>query len=106
MRTTRIIVPPRARRGEVVEIKALITHPMETGYRRDNVGRPVPRDIITRFCCSYAGETVFAMDLFTGVAANPFVAFSTVATETGDLVFSWIDQHGAETRETRRLVVA
>jgi len=105
MAATRIVVPPRARKGQVVEIKTIINHPMETGFRHDNVGRPIPRNIITRFTCTYAGEQVFAMDLFTGVAANPFVAFTTVATETGDLVFEWTDQHGAVTREVVRLTV-
>ena len=83
-----------------------INHPQETGFRRDNVGRAIPRDIITRFTCTYAGEEVFRMDLFTGVAANPFVAFTTIATETGDLVFEWTDQHGAVTKEQARITVA
>ena len=100
-----ISVPAKARRGEVIAIKTLIAHVMETGFRRDNVGRAIPRDIITRFTCSYGGEEVFRMDLFTGVAANPFVAFTTIATETGDLVFEWTDQHGAVTREQARLTV-
>ncbi len=73
MPATRIVLPARARKGEVVEIKTIITHPMETGYRRDHVGLAIARDIITRFTCTYAGEEVFRMDLFTGVAANPFV---------------------------------
>jgi sulfur-oxidizing protein SoxZ len=105
MPATRIVVPAKARKGEVIEIKTLINHPMETGFRRDNIGRAIPRDIITRFTCTYAGELVFAMDLFTGVAANPFVAFTTIATETGEVVFEWTDQHGAVTRNEVRLVV-
>lgn len=106
MPATRIVMPASAKKGEVFEIKTIITHQMETGYRRDTVGKAIPRDIITSFTCTYAGEEVFRMELFTGVAANPFVAFTTVATETGDLVFEWIDQHGAVTREQRRLTVA
>lgn len=106
MPATRIVLPASARKGETIEIKTIITHPMETGYRRDNVGQAIPRDIITLFTCSYGGEEVFRMDLFTGVAANPFVAFTTIATETGDLVFEWTDQHGTVTREQRRLTVA
>jgi sulfur-oxidizing protein SoxZ len=105
MPATRIVVPDKAKKGEIVEIKTIINHPQETGFRHDNVGRPIPRDIITRFTCAYAGEEVFRMDLFTGVAANPFVGFTTVATETGDLVFEWTDQHGAVTREQARLTV-
>ena len=105
MPATRIVVPAKARKGEVIEIKTLINHVMETGFRRDNVGKAIPRDIITRFTCTYGGEEVFRMDLFTGVAANPFVAFTTIVTETGDLVFEWADQHGTVTREQVRLTV-
>ena len=105
MPATRIVVPAKAKKGEIVEIKTIINHPQETGFRHDNVGRPIPRDIITRFTCVYAGEEVFRMDLFTGVTANPFVGFTTIATETGDLVFEWTDQHGAVTRDQARLTV-
>jgi sulfur-oxidizing protein SoxZ len=105
MWTARVVVPKQARKGEVIDVKCLVTHPMETGYRRDNKGAAIPRDIITRFTCAYAGEEVFAMDLFTGVAANPFVAFTTVATETGDVVLTWTDQHGRSHSERARVVV-
>lgn len=102
---TRVVVPAIARKGQVIEIKTLINHVMETGFRRDDRGRAVPRDIITRFTCRYGGEEVFAMDLFTGVAANPFVAFTTIATETGDLVFEWTDMKGEVTRAQATLTV-
>jgi len=105
MPATRIVVPQKANSGEVIEIKTLINHQMETGYRRDNVGNAIPRDIITKFTCSYGGAEVFRMELFTGVAANPFVAFTTIATETGELVFEWTDQHGAVTREAVHITV-
>jgi len=106
MPATRIVVPAKANKGDVIEIKTIINHVMETGYRRDSVGRAIARDIITKFTCTYAGEEVFRMDLFTGVAANPFVAFTTIATETADLVFEWTDQHGAVTREQAHITVA
>ena len=106
MPATRIVVPAKANRGDVIEIKTIINHVMETGYRRDSVGRAISRDIITKFTCTYAGEEVFRMDLFTGVAANPFVAFTTIATQTADLVFEWTDQHGAVTREQAHIIVA
>src|SRR5262245_19943414 len=94
MRTARIVMPKSARKGEIVEIKTLITHPMETGYRRDDVGKPIPRDIISLFRVTYGGEEVFRMELFPAVAANPFIAFSTVAVATGELVFEWRDDQG------------
>ena len=105
MLTVRLLVPPRARKGETIEIKTLVVHPMETGYRRDNVGQAIPRFILTRFTCSFAGETVFASDLYTGVAANPFMAFHMLATETSELVFEWTDQNGAKHAERRRIEV-
>ncbi len=105
MATTRIAMPSSARRGDVVEIKTLIQHEMETGYRRDARGLVVPRDIIATLTVTYAGETVFSADLNAGISANPYIAFSVRATETGDLVFKWTDERGATTTETRRLTV-
>ena len=102
---TRIVMPGRAAKGEVIEIKALVLHPMETGYRRDSMGAAVPRDIIKRFSCTYGGDKIFAMECFTGVAANPLAVFTTVATETGDLVFTWDDEKGGTTTETVHLEV-
>jgi sulfur-oxidizing protein SoxZ len=89
-----INVPRKAQRGEVIEIKTLVAHVMETGYRRDNVGNPIPRDIICRFLCTYNGVEVFRADLFPAVAANPYLSFFTIATESGTLKFQWIDEHG------------
>jgi len=100
-----IRVPPEAKRGEVVEIKALISHPMETGQRRDPMGQPIPRDIINRFVCTYNDQEVFRADLFPAIAANPFFAFFTVATESGELVFRWTDDHGNTQAETARITV-
>lgn len=105
MWNTRIAMPSKAAKGDIVEIKASVLHPMETGYRRDSMGAPVPRDIIKRFACSYGGVEVFAMECFTGVAANPLVAFTTVATETGSLVFTWVDEKGAVTSAMMHLEV-
>src|ERR1700730_13417520 len=86
--------PQRAKRGEIIEIKTLIQHSMETGYRLHNKGAAIPRDIINSFVCTYNGAEVFRAELFPAIAANPFVAFSTIATESGELVFSWTDDNG------------
>lgn len=89
-----INAPKTARRGDIIEIKAMIAHPMETGYRQDAKGAAIPRDIINRFTCTYAGEEVFAAELFPAMSANPFIAFSTVATESGTIAFAWTDDKG------------
>lgn len=100
-----INLPKAAKRGEIVEIKTLVQHPMETGHRRDNQGRTIPRSIIRRFVCTYNGEEIFRADLFPAVAANPFIAFTTVATESGTLAFTWTDDQGREQTETAEITV-
>jgi sulfur-oxidizing protein SoxZ len=100
-----INLPARAERGEIIEIKTLIAHPMETGYRLAGKGAAIPRDIINRFVCTYNGEEIFGAELFPAIAANPFIAFCTVATESGELVFSWTDDHGQTQTETRQITV-
>jgi sulfur-oxidizing protein SoxZ len=93
-------VPARARRGEVIEIKTLISHPMETGYRRTQVGAPIPRDIIRLFVCTYNGTEVFRAELHPAIAANPFLVFSTVATESGSIAFRWTGDNGFSATES------
>ena len=101
-----ITVPATARRGEIVEIKTLMAHPMETGYRAGSDGRVLPRDIIKRFTCSYNGAEIFRADLFPAMSANPFIAFSTVATESGTLTFTWQGDNGFSHSETAKITVA
>ena len=100
-----INLPGRAKRGEIIEIKTLIQHPMETGYRLDSKGAAIARDIINRFTCAYNGEEVFRAELFPAISANPFIAFSTIASESGELVFSWTDDRGQTQTETRQITV-
>lgn len=102
----RISAPETARPGEVIELKAMIQHVMETGYRRDEKGKIIPRNIITNFRCTYAGEVVFEATFLPGIAANPFVSFFARATKTGTLVFTWTDQEGKTWSEQRTLTVA
>src|SRR5215468_3873533 len=89
-----INIPAKAKRGQVIEIKTLISHVMESGFRHSTVGAAIPRDIITSFTCTYNGEEIFRAELFPAIAANPFLTFSTVATDSGELAFSWTDEHG------------
>lgn len=100
-----INVPARARRGEVIEIKTLVSHPMETGYRRGQTGAPIPRDIIRLFVCTYNGTEVFRAELHPAIAANPFIMFTTVATESGTLVFHWTGDNGFSVTESAPIIV-
>lgn len=87
----RVRVPDSAEKGEIIEIKTLIAHPMESGHRRDQNGKRIPRHIIKRFICTYNDEVVFEADWYPAMAANPYLAFTTVATESGEIVFTWVD---------------
>ena len=100
-----INVPKTAKRGAVIEIKTLISHVMETGYRHSTDGQAIPRDIITSFRCRYNGEEIFATTLYPAIAANPFVTFHTVATESGTLAFHWSGDNGFEVTEEAKIVV-
>jgi len=92
--TALINVPPRAKRGDVIEIKTLMSHIMESGFRRTAAGDLVPRDIITSFICRYNGSEIFRADLFPAISANPFISFFTVAKESGKFEFEWIGDNG------------
>ncbi len=98
-------MPASERKGEVIEIKTLVSHPMESGQRRDNLGRVIPRLIINRFVCTCNGEEVFRADLFPAIAASPFITFRTVATASGEPVLRWTDDRGETQTETARITV-
>ncbi len=94
MSRTLLKVPKTARRGEVIEISTIIGHPMETGFRPGADGKVLPRDLITHFTCHYDDELVFSAELSAAIAANPLVAFHTVATASGTLRFTWTGDQG------------
>jgi sulfur-oxidizing protein SoxZ len=92
----RIQVPATAKRGEVIEVRILIQHPMETGYRVNEVGRAIPKNAIRLLTCRYNGVEVFRAAMSPGIAANPFVQFCTVAEASGELEFFWTDDAGVQ----------
>ena len=102
---TLINVPAKAKRGEVITIKSLISHVMETGFRTDNLGKVVPRDIITSLVCTYNGQTIFDATLHQAIAANPFITFHTVATESGTITFRWTGDNGFSQEASAKITV-
>ena len=98
-------VPERAKRGEIIEIKTLISHVMETGFRRTQDGAPIPRDILRSFVCTYNGEEVFRAEIHPGIAANPYFALTTLATESGTIDFRWGGDNGFAASESVRITV-
>ena len=106
MASTLINVPANANHGEIIEIKTLVSHTMETGYRRTVTGETVPRDIITSFTCRYNGAEIFRADLFPATAANPFITFTTAAAESGKFEFEWIGDNGFSETASASITVA
>jgi sulfur-oxidizing protein SoxZ len=98
-------VPKMAKKGEVITLSALFSHPMETGQRRDPEGQAIPRDIISQFTCQYDGAEVFRADLFPAISAYPLMSFTTVATSSGPIVFTWTDEKGTSWKETADITV-
>ena len=100
-----INIPKQIRANEPFEVKVLISHPMESGQRRDQLGLAIPRDIINHFVCTLDGETVVDMELFPAIAANPFLSFSMVAEKSGSLTLTFTDDHGVTQTETAAIMV-
>ena len=101
----RIRIPRSARAGEVIEIRTLIEHPMETGLRQDG-GRAVPRDMLTRLLVRLNGETVLAAEFRNGTSANPYHVFFVRMERTGSFEFTWTDERGRVARAEARVTVA
>lgn len=102
----RVKVPSSAKAGEAVVIKTLISHPMESGQRKDKAGKPIPRKIINKFAATYNGEMVFSADLEPAVAANPYIEFSLKLSESGTLIFVWTDDDGSTFDLEKKIKVA
>ena len=102
----RLSVPQSVPAGTVIELKVMIQHAMESGYRRGALGERIPRDIIKFFRCSQEGETIFEAEFHPGVAANPLLTFHMRAERSGTLDFQWTDQNGRRwTKQAELLVI-
>lgn len=105
MGAARVRMPGSAKRGEVIEIRTLVQHPMESGFRLDNTGKLIARHIVESFHCTYNGREIFHARLYPAVSTNPFFTFYAVAAESGDCVFTWKDDQGGVETVTRTITV-
>ncbi len=99
MASVKVRLPKEIRRGDLVEVRALVSHPMESGQRKDAQGNPIPRKILNKFICTYNGREVIRMDLAPAIAANPYLSFFVRATESGSLELTYIDDDGSTISE-------
>ncbi len=105
MASALINVPAKARRGDVIEIKTLMSHIMETGYRHLASGELIPRDIITSFICRFNGAEIFRADLFPAISANPFITFFMTVNESGKFEFEWTGDSGFSETASASIIV-
>ena len=101
----RVQVPAKVAKGETFEVRVLVQHPMETGYRRDMNGEAIPTHIVNKMVCRIAGREVFSAELGTGIAANPYVVFYVVAEQGGPVEVEWSDDRGQKGRASTTLNV-
>jgi sulfur-oxidizing protein SoxZ len=102
----RLKLPKDAKKGEVIQIKTLISHIMENGQRKDKDGKTIPRKIINKFTCEFNGKPVFSADIQPAVAANPYMQFYAKVEESGTFKFSWTDDDGTVTTAEEQITVA
>jgi sulfur-oxidizing protein SoxZ len=102
----RLKVPATAKKGEVIEIKTLILHVMESGQRKDEKGKTIPRKIINKFTCTFNGKPVFTANMEPAIAANPYFQFFAKVEESGTFKFSWTDDDGTVTTAERKIAVS
>lgn len=91
----RVKVPKTAKAGDIITIKTLISHEMESGQRKDKDGNVIPRKIINKFTCEFNGAMVFSSDIDPAISANPYFEFSAKVMESGTFKFSWVDDDGS-----------
>lgn len=101
----RLQVPATVKKGEPFEVRIVVQHAMETGYRRDLYGKAIPTNIVDKLSCTIGGREVFRVELGTGIAANPYFSFYAVAEASGEVVVEWSDDLGERGRVTADLHV-
>ncbi len=102
----RVKVPKSASAGEVITIKTLISHEMESGQRKDKDGKVIPREIINKFTCEFNGTKVFECDIEPAVSANPYFEFSAKVPESGTFKFTWVDDDGSVYTDEQKITVS
>lgn len=105
MALARVQLPASAKRGEIIAVRIAIQHPMETGFRYDNMGRAIPKNVINSLRVRYNGAEIFRAEMGSGIAANPYLQFYAVAEASGEFDFEWVDDSGERGMERAAISV-
>lgn len=102
----RVKVPSKAKAGEIITIKTLIDHKMESGFRKDKkTGELIPQQIINKFTAEFNGKPVFSADIRPAVSANPYFQFKAKVNESGTFKFTWVDDDGSTYETEKKITV-
>lgn len=102
----RVKTPKSAKAGEVVTIKTLISHPMESGQRKDSSGNVIPRSIINRFTCELNGALVIDVTMEPAISTNPYIEFDAKVDAAGEFKFTWYDDDGSVYEDVKAIELA
>lgn len=103
---SRLLVPGTAKKGDIIEIKTLISYTMDSGFSKDANGKTIPRNIINTFTCTFNGQQVFKMDLNPAISTNPFIAFPVKVDQSGTFEFTWLDDKGNTYKNQAQIAVS
>ena len=103
--TPRVRMPTQAKAGQVIEVKTLISHEMETGQRKDAEGKVIPRKIIKSFTAKFNGKEIFRSDWHPSVSANPYLSFFVRVPEEGTFEFAWLDDDGSIYKSEQKVTI-
>lgn len=96
MVAARLILPLRVAAGDVVMVRLLIQHAMETGYRQDMNGRVIPRNVLRWVRCELGGAEVFSAEPSSGISANPLFEFPVRVGASAAWRVTWADDAGEQ----------
>lgn len=96
----RIRVPDRIRRGDLITVHSIISHPMDTGFFRDAEGDSIPAYFIKLVVVTYGGTEVARFEWTSGISRDPVVTFTLRADKEAPLTMVWTDNKGATFKQS------
>lgn len=97
---TRIVVPERIQKGDVIRIQTVVQHPMDTGFFRDANAEVIPPYFISDVRVSYGDEEIARFEWTSGISRDPMVSFMLRADREAPVSFVFRDNKGGEYRSS------
>jgi thiosulfate oxidation carrier complex protein SoxZ len=102
----RIRVPDRIKRGDLITVNSIVSHPMDTGFFRTTEGDPIPAYFIKHVLVTYGGQEVARFEWTSGISRDPVVSYTLLADKEAPLTMVWTDNKGATFRQSVNITFA